>query len=174
VTTRAFLLLAVLAVSACRCDDSSPVTPGDGAPEAAPVSAMADPYDGLPPRGAAPALDRAALVLDRAGQKHGYGTKPSEALRARAGEAWTKRLVLFLDHGGTEQLEAAWTDVLGTCVESPGVDPETKLKLRQAEARVLDARADLLTEPTMRKRLLSELAWTLVLLGPPDQDAGPR
>lgn len=170
-SARLAVLLALLA--ACRCDGpSQPTTPGDGAPEAALVAVMPDPYLAAPARGTVPSVDRAAAVLAEAGRSFGWGEAAAASIRAHAGEAWARRVVLFVDHGGTPQLEAAWTDLLSTAVESPGVDAEVKLRLRQAQARVLDDRTDQVDEQRLRRRLVAEIGWAMVQLGPVGRDGG--
>ncbi len=163
--------LLVALAAGCRCAAGSSTASG-GAPGKGAVQAMPDPYTGLPPRGGVPPLERAAKVLENAGRALGYGSEAADSLRANAGEPWTRPLVLLLDHGGTEQLDAAWSALVGTTTDLPTVPMSLKRELRQAEARVLDAKAEQPPEAELRRRLLAEIAWAMVLLAPARADGG--
>ena len=152
------LLALVLACAACRgCA-------GPEAPDEYAVSRVSDPYPALGERGGVPDLERAVSVLNAVGKDLGYGEVPGRVLAAHAKEAWAGRLVLFLSHGGTKQLSAAWLDLRTSTLEAAAVSPEVKFRVRQAEARVNDLEHAKTDEETLRQAWLAEIAWTLLLL----------
>jgi hypothetical protein len=159
------MLLVLIAAAGCRCGGPTlPTTPGDGAPELSVVESMKDPYDGLPARGSVPPVERAASVLQNAGSAFGCGPEAASSLRRHAKEAWVDRLILFIDHGGDEQVTAAWLDLHGTALASTRVGPEAKLKLRQAEARVVAEQHEGRSMRHLRRRYLAEVAWLMTVL----------
>lgn len=156
----ALLCAAVLALSACRgCVGAEP-------PDAYAISRISDPYAGLAPHGGIPNADRARAVLESVGKSLGYGDVPAQVLAAHAKDAWASRVLLFVAHGGTKQLEAAWVDLRLSVVDSQSLPNAVKVLVRQAEARIYDLEREQADEETLRHAYLAEIAWTLVQLGP--------
>ena len=160
------LLVATLLAAACRCapDAGLPTTPGDGAPETSVVESLKDPYEGLSARGSVPVSERAAKVLEASGGQFGCGPEAAASMRRHAGETWGGRVALFIDHGGDDQVKAAWLDLRGTMQQSTRLTSETKLKVRQAEARVASELNEGRSSRHMRRRYLAEVAWLMTLL----------
>ncbi len=130
------------------------------------VPTIRDPYEHLPARGttAQDDRDRTAAVLSMVSKDLGYGDVPEKVFRARLNETWTQRLIIFLSHGGTPQLHAAWSDVKNTCVEAAYVPMPMKAMVRQAEARSNDMEALKMPEAVLRREYLAEIVWIIYQL----------
>lgn len=162
---RARSLLGLVALAAaCRCTERpAPIRTADGAPPAE-LGAVADAYQGKPAKGTVTDVERAAAVLQAAGEPFGFGVKAAASLRAHGREPWAHRVAMFVDHGGTDQLEAAWLDLLEGATGATRVPAEVKLQLRQAQGRVNDDKALGRPEDELRARYLAELSWAMSLL----------
>jgi hypothetical protein len=160
------LLALAFFFAACRCapDDGLPTTPGDGAPETSVVEALKDPYDGLAARGTVTSSERAARVLEAAGGQFGCGPEAAASMRRHAAEAWAGRVALFLDHGGDDQVKAAWLDLYTSALQSTRVGSATKLQVRQAQARVAAELNEGRSSRHMRRRYLAEVAWLMTII----------
>lgn len=163
------VLLVLLALAGCReC----------GRPAQAPsnydIERLEDPYPRAPAKGSVSSAERVGAVLEDLGRQLGYGARPAEYLKANAGRHWAKRQLLFLSHGGTEQLRVAHLDLIEQFVPSQYVSPQARAQLRQSEARVKDWKLDEPPEETMRRVYLAEIAWCLMVLAedrPPEAGA---
>lgn len=152
---RTLWLCLALGLAACRgCA-------GPEAPDEYAIGRIMDPYERVSRTGTQ--AEQARAILDDVGQQLGYGTVPGDVLAASAGQSWARRQAMLLAHGGTEQLEAAWTDLRVGVTEGFHVPAELKLRTRQAEARIYALQNEGADEETLRHAYLAEIAWVLVL-----------
>lgn len=135
-----------------------------GPPTTKAVRYLPDPYPSVPVRGEVSDIERAAAVLERVGKDLGYGAVPGEVLRGHAREKWAIRHRLFLAHGETASLRAAWVDMVDTWTQNPAVNMDSKLQLHLGLGRVWDLEGEKAPEEVLRSAYLAEMAYGYLLL----------
>jgi hypothetical protein len=152
------LLLALLLCVGCR-DCSTPEPPDQYA-----IEAMTDPYDKVPARGKVTDEERAAEVIDLAAQQMHCGSSPNDVMKARSNDAWRKLLVSFLAIGDAPQIKAAWDMVSENLIHSDALPAETRVQIREAQARLWDYENAKMDADFMKRAYLAETVWSLYVV----------